>query len=202
MAVTRKRDAIAQFLRLRLKQPLSKIVLQSILERPAFLERLTFVDDREFLPDTLIVSEQGSDRIGFELELGARRREQVSIVNGHLVRQVHRTSTARIHDPAAALRALDDLKGPLYVSLYFAATPPTWYLNVVEPNPASAPSSDGKQSLAELLDDIVRQQVDLALFAILLRDEIEKALERGDRETFMQKAKVYRAVVNRCLWQL
>lgn len=202
MAVTRKRDAIAQFLRLRLKQPLSKIVLQSILERPAFLERLTFVDDREFLPDTLIVSEQGSDRIGFELELGARQREQVSIVNGHLVRQVHRTSAARIHDPAAALRALDDLKGPLYVSLYFAAAPPPWYVNVVEPNPASAPSSDGKQSLAELLDDIVRQQVDLALFAILLRDEIEKALERGDRETFVQKARVYRAVVNRCLWQL
>lgn len=202
MAVTRKTEAIARFLRLRLKQPLSKIVLQTILERPAFVEKVTFVEEREFLPNTLIVSEFGSDRIGFELELGARQREQVSIVNGHLVRQVHRTSSMRIHDPAAALRALDELKGRLYILLCFADAPPAWYAQAVEPHPALPPPPEGKQSLADLLDDIVRQQIDLALLAILLRDEIEQALARRDRTAFAEKARVYRAVVNRCLWEL
>lgn len=200
--MTPKMEAIARFLRLRLKQPLSKIVLQTMLERPAFVERITFVDEREFLPNTMIVSEYGSDRIGFELELGARQREQVSIVNGHLVRQIHRTSSVRIHDPAAALRALDELKGRLYVTFCFAQAVPKWYTEVVEPNPALPPPIEGKQSLAELLDDIVSQQVDLALLAILLRDEIEQALDRGDRATFKEKARLYRAVVSRCLWEL
>lgn len=200
--MTPKMEAIARFARLKLKQPLSKIVLHSLLERPAFSERLTFVDEREFLANTLLISEHGSDRIGFQLELGARQREQVSIVNGHLVRHVHRTSSARLHDPAAALSALADFKERLYVTFHFADRPPPWYEAVVEPNPALTPPSAGKETLAGLIDDIVRQQIDLALLAILLRDEIDDALKVRDRQKFMERAKVYRAVVNRCLWQL
>lgn len=200
--MTPKAEAIARFLRLRLKQPLSKIVLQTMLERPALVERITFVNEREFLPNTLVISEYGSERIGFELELGARQREQVSIVNGHLVRQVLRTSSVRMHDPAAALRVLDELKERLYVTFCFADEAPGWYARVVEPNPALPRTSDGKQSLSELLDDIVRQQVDLAILAICLREEIEQALARRDRAAFKEKAKVYRAVVSRCLWEL
>lgn len=200
--MTPKMEAIARFARLRLKQPLSKIVLQAILEKPSFIERLTFVEDREFLANTLLISEHGSDRVGFELELGARQLEQVNIVNGHLVRQVHRTSSVRIHDPAAALGALAEFKGRLYVSFCFANDPPPWYVNVIEPNPALPPPPDGKETLAHLLDDIVRQQIDLALLAILLRNEIDQALDRRDRQAFAERAKVYRAVVSRCLWQL
>lgn len=202
MAMTPKMEAIARFARLKLKQPLSKIVLQSILERPHFIERVTFVQDREFLANTLLISEYGSDRIGFELELGARQREEVSIVNGHLVRHIHRTSSMRVHDPAAALAPLADFKERLYVMFCFAGEPPAWYLDVVEPNPALSPPSDGKETVAQLLDDIVAQQIDLALLAILLRDEIDHALARRDRDTFLEKAKLYRAVVERCLWQL
>lgn len=202
MAVTPKMEAIARFARLPLKQPMSKVVLQALLDNPAFVERITFVANREFLSNTMTVSELGSDGVGFELELGACQREEVSIVNGHLVRQMHRTSSVRVHDPVEALARLSRFQSRLYVTFCFAGDPPAWYQAVVEPNPALPPRSETKENLEQVLDEIVREQIDLALLAILLRDEIEDALARGDREAFATRVPLYREVVNRCLWDL
>jgi len=202
MAVTPKMEAIARFARLPLKQPMSKVVLQALLDNPAFVERITFVANREFLSNTMTVSELGSDGVGFELELGACQREEVSIVNGHLVRQMHRTSSVRVHDPVEALARLSRFQSRLYVTFCFAGDPPAWYQAVVEPNPALLSRSETKENLEQVLDEIVREQIDLALLAILLRDEIEDALARGDREAFATRVPLYREVVNRCLWDL
>lgn len=191
-------EALARFARLELKQPMSKVVLQSILEQPERIERLTFVDSREFLADTLLISERGSDGPGFELELGAHQREEVTIVNGNLVRQVRRTSSVHIQDPAEAVEALRDFKGRLYVMFCFAGPTPFWYEAVVEPNPAVVSQTMGKESISQLFDDIVSHQIDMLLLAISLRAEIDEALRKRDRASFERLAPIYREVVNRC----
>ncbi|OUM98229.1 MAG: hypothetical protein BAA04_07115 [Firmicutes bacterium ZCTH02-B6] len=202
MAVTPKLEAIARFSRLQLKQPLSRVVLNALLDNPEFVERITFVNNRDFLSNTMVVSEHGSEGVGFELELGACQREEVSIVNGHLVRHVHRTSSARVHDPLEALARLSQFQSRLYVTFCFAGEPPPWYVAVVEPNPALPPDAETKESLEQVFDEIVREQIDLALLAIVLRDEIEQALMKGDRATFAARVPVYREIVARCLWDL
>lgn len=195
-------EAVARFARLSLKHPMSKVVLQTMLERPGFIERVTFVDNRDFLADTLLVSERGSDEPGFELELGVRQREEVTIINGNIVRQVRRTSSVNIRDPIEAIDALNEFKGRLYVTFCFAGRAPAWYDAVVEPNPALVSQTMGKESIDQVIDDLVGQQIDLALLAISLRQEIETALERRDRVAFKKLSPVYREVVNRCLWEL
>jgi len=202
MAVTPKMEAIARFARLQLKHPMSRVVLHALLDNPEFVERITFVNNRDFLSNTMIVSELGSDRIGFELELGACQREEVTIVNGHLVRQVHRTSSVRVHDPVEALARLSQFQSRLYVTFCFAGDPPAWYEAVVEPNPALPLPAETKETMDQVLDEIVQEQIDLALLAILLRDEIDQALARGDRETFAARVPLYREIVHRCLWEL
>lgn len=196
--MTPKMEALARFARLELKRPMSKVVLQAILEQPEWIERLTFVDSREFLADTLLISERGSDGPGFELELGAHQREEVTIVNGNLVRQVRRTRWVHIQDPVEAVRALREFKGRLYVMLCFAGPAPFWYEAVVEPNPAVVSRTLSKESITQLFDDIVSHQIDMVLLAISLRAEIDEALRKRDRETFERLAPIYREVVNRC----
>lgn len=181
---------------------MTKVVLQALLDRPDFIERITFVESREFLADTLIVSERGSDGPGFELELGVRQREEVTIVNGNIVRQVRRTSSVNIHDPLEALGALNEFKGRLYVTFCFAGPTPAWYNDVVEPNPALVSSTMSKESIDQVMDDLVSHQIDLVVLAISLRQEIERALDRRDRAAFMNLSPIYREVVNRCLWEL
>ncbi|MFS8523439.1 MAG: IDEAL domain-containing protein [Limnochordales bacterium] len=201
MAMTPKMEAIARFARMQLKHPMSKVVLHALLESPDRVERLTFVDTRDFLADTLVIAERGSDGPGFELELGATQREEVTIVNGNLVRHVRRTSSVNIQDPVEALAALRDFKGRLYVMFCFAGPPPVWYEAVVEPNPAVVSQTLSKESITELFDDIVRHQVDLLVLAVTLRQDIDDALARRDRAAFEKLAPVYREVVNRCvLW--
>lgn len=173
-----------------------------MLEQPEFIERITFVESREFLADTLLISERGSAGPGFELELGARQREEVTIVNGNLVREVRRTSSVNIHDPVEALAALHDFKGRLYVTFCFAGPSPAWYDAVIEPNPAVVSQTLSKESIDQLFDDIVRHQIDMLLLAISLREEIDDALVTRDRTTFARLAPVYREVINRCLWEL
>ena len=174
--MTPKMEAIARFARMQLKHPMSKVVLHALLESPDRVERLTFVDTRDFLADTLVIAERGSDGPGFELELGATQREEVTIVNGNLVRHVRRTSSVNIQDPVEALAALRDFKGRLYVMFCFAGPPPVWYEAVVEPNPAVVSQTLNKESITELFDDIVRHQVDLLVLAVTLRQDIDDAL--------------------------
>lgn len=195
--MTPKMEAIARFARRPLKNPMSKVVLQAMLEQPGWTERLTFVDSRDFLANTMFISEQGSDGPSFELELGARQREEVTIVNGNLVREVRRTSSIKVQEPEEALAALRDFKGRLYVVFGFAGPLPYWYEAVVEPNPAVVTRTMSKEHVSQLFDDIFNHQIDMLLLAISLRHEVDAALERRDRAAFERLAPLYREVVNR-----
>lgn len=181
--------------------------MEEMAKDPDLMQRVVFVHNREFLPNTLLISEEGSAGVPFELELGVTQREEVSIVNGRLVRHTHRTRSRCVTDPAEALVALADFKGRLYVVFVFNGETPHWYEMVAEPNPA-LPPDDGKgnpvvfEGEDELMGDMVRHQMDLVILAILLREEIDRALAERDAETFYARAPVYREVLNRCLWEL
>ena len=69
----------------------------------------------------------------------------------------------------------------LYVVFSFAGPTPSWYERIVEPNPALPMRPDAKESIEAMIEEIVREQVDLALLAISLRQEIEAAFAARDR---------------------
>lgn len=195
-----KAEAILQFTRYPLKHPMSRQVLEFLVSQPALLQRITFVHNREYLPNTLLISEMGSRRVGFELELGARRLEEVSIVNGQLVKHTRRDRALCINEPAEALQALREFKGRLYVVFAFAGKSPAWYDAVVEPNPNMPVQPDAQASIDTMLGEIIKEQIELALYAIMLRDRIEKALVARDRALFAETVPIYREIVQRCLW--
>lgn len=193
-----KREVLIRFSSLPLKDPRSRAVLR-LLQDDRFLPRISFVTNRDLLPNTLLIAEAGSDAIPFELELGAVQQEEVSLVNGHLVRHVHRTRTLCIHDPLRAIRPLQLFQGRLYVLLAFAQETPAWYRVVTEPNPALPVPSEARQSIDSVLRQIVRDQVDLALHVILSRHEVEEALRERDKERFLRAAGLYNQLRDRCL---
>jgi len=195
-----KTEALLQFSRAPLKHPMSKFLLRFLAENEDLTARITFVQSREFLTNTMLISELGSPRVGFELELGAYQREEVSIVNGRLVRQTHRDRTLCINEPLEAIEPLKEFKGRLYVVFSFAGPTPSWYERIVEPNPALPMRPDAQESIETMIEEIVREQVDLALFTIQLKDQLDRALRDRDRETFARLAPLYRELVHRCLW--
>lgn len=197
-----KREAIYRFSRLPLKNPASLAFLQHLVDTPGLLERTSFVADRDFLPNTLVVAEEGSQAVGFELELGAHQTEEVSIVNGRLVRYMHRTRTLCVQDPVQAIEALQHLRGRLYVVFAFAGEMPPWYRAVLEPNPALPVRTEQRRRVEAALSEIVREQVDLLLLAVTLRARIEACLAEKDKEGFTRLAPVYNEVRRRCLWDL
>jgi len=196
--VNAKREVLIRFSSLPLKDPRSRAVLR-LLQDDSFLSRLSFVTNRDLLPNTLLIAEVGSDAIPFELELGAVQREEVSLVNGHLVRHVHKTRTLCIHEPTRAIRPLQLFQGRLYVMLAFAQETPAWYRLVAEPNPALPVTGEARQSIDSVLRQIVRDQLDLALHAILSRHEVEEALRERNRERFARAARLYNQLRERCL---
>jgi uncharacterized protein YpiB (UPF0302 family) len=197
-----KESAILHFSRTPLKHPMSKYLLQFILDAPELLKRITFVRNREHLPNTMLVSELGSPRVGFELELGVRQREEVSIINGELVRQTRRDRNLCINEPMEAIAPLRFFRGHLYVTFSFCGPMPPWYLNVLESPPASLNDPHQLTSVDRVLREILRDQLDLAIQAILIRAAIDQALANRDLESFRQNARIYREVMNRCLWGL
>lgn len=197
-----KVDAIRQFSRAPLKHPMSKFLLQFLLEQKELLPRITFVQSREFLPDTMLISEFGSPRLGFELELGAHQREEVSIVNGRLIRHTRRDRSLCINEPLEAIEPLRSFKGRLYVVFSFAGPTPSWYERIVEPNPALPIRPDAQESIEMMIEEIVSEQVDLAVLTICLKQELDAALAARDREAFERIAPLYRELSNRCLWDL
>lgn len=198
----RKSEALLHFSRAPLKHPMSKHLLRFLAANEELASRITFVQSREFLTNTMLISELGSPRVGFELELGAHQREEVSIVNGRLVRQTHRDRSLCVNDPMDAIEPLKKFRGRLYVVFSFAGPTPSWYEGIVEPNPALPLKPDAQESIESMIDEIVREQVDLAVLAIGLKDQIESALERRDAETFHRIAPLYREIAHRCLWDL
>lgn len=179
---------------------MSKFLLQYLLEDPDLLGRVTFVRNRDFLPDTMLISELGSPRTGFELELGAKQCEEVTIVNGRLVRHTKRDRTLCVSEPMEAIQTLREFKGRLYVVFSFAGPAPEWYEAVIEPNPALPMGSLGKEYLELMVREIIQEQVDLLLLSISLRERIERALEQRDRQEFYTAVPLYKAVAARCLW--
>lgn len=196
-----KREAVRRFSRLPHKHPMSKFLLQFLLEEPDLLRRLTFVRNRDFLPDTMLISELGSPRTGFELELGAHQCEEVTIVNGRLIRHTRRDRTVCISEPLEAIRTLREFKGRLYVVFSFAGPIPDWYEEVIEPNPALPMSTLGREYLEFMVREIIQEQIDLLLLSISLRQEIESALARRDPQTFRRVVPLYKEVSSRCLWR-
>src|SRR5690606_15394457 len=171
-----KAEAMIQFSKAPLKHPMSKYLLQFMAETKELLRRVTFVQSREFLPNTMLISELGSPRVGFELELGAHQREEVSIVNGRLVRHTRRDRSLCVTDPMEAIKLLQGFKSRLYVVFSFAGPAPSWYQRIVEPNPALPLKPDAKESIEEMIGEIVKEQVDLVVLAITLKEQIDAAL--------------------------
>lgn len=198
----RNSEALLHFSRAPLKHPMSKFLLRFLATHEDLASRITFVQSREFLTNTMLISELGSPRVGFELELGAHQREEVSIVNGRLVRQTHRDRTLWVNEPMDAIGPLKKFRGRLYVVFSFAGPTPAWYERIVEPNPALPLRPEAQESIESMIDEIVREQVDLAVLAIGLKAQIESALERRDAETFHKYAPIYRELAHRCLWDL
>lgn len=195
-----KREAVRKFSHRAHKHPMSKFLLQFLLEEPDLLQRITFVRNRDFLPDTMLISELGSPRTGFELELGAKQSEEVTIVNGRLIRHTRRDSTLRISEPMEAIRVLREFKGRLYVVFSFAGSIPDWYEAVIEPNPALPISNLGKEYLEFMVREIIQEQIDLLLLSISLRERIEAALASRDSQAFKEAVPLYKEVASRCLW--
>jgi len=197
-----KRRAVANFRNLSLKHPMSKYLLQFLLDEPDLLSRISFVRNRDYLPDTMLVAELGSPRLGFELELGATQREEVSVVNGQLVRRICRERTLCVNEPMAAIKHLQNFRGRLYVVLAFCGTSPKWYEEVVEPNPAlPAVNDSGRFYIDRLCAEVIREQIDLAILAVFTRQAIDEALARRDEAAFRHHAAVYRNVMARCMWE-
>lgn len=198
----KKREAVRRFSQMPLKHPMSKFLLQALSHDTDLLQRVSFVDRLEFLSNTMEVAEVGSKALPFVLEMGAIEREEVSIVNGQLVRQTHRSRSMCITEPMDALKALRRSRGRIYARFAFAGAIPPWYQSVVEPNPALPLHRAQRRSIANLMEQILREQVDLALLAIDLRAKIDESLARRDEERFRRYAPVYRQVLDRLLWEL
>lgn len=123
------------------------------------------------------------------------------MVNGRLVRMTRKDRSISINEPLEAISALRHFRGRLYVVFVFAGASPTWYDIVVEPHPALPVTTSVDQGFQAVMDEIVRDQVDLALLAISLRQQIDTALERRDEAEFRRCASRYSAVMSRCLWE-
>ena len=54
-------------------------------------------------------------------------REEVSLVNGRLVKQTRRNRALWVHDPVQAVEVLRTFKGILHVQFNFAGEIPDWY---------------------------------------------------------------------------
>lgn len=197
-----KKEAIRRFKDVQHKHPMSRFLLEFLLEQPDLLERITFVRNRDFLPDTMLISELGSPRTGFELELDAKQCEEVSIVNGRLIRHTKRERSLCVSEPMQAIETLREFTGQLYVVFSFAGTVPTWYEDVVEPNPALPKNAMAEEYVEFMVREIIQEQVDLLLLSISLRERVDEALQQRDRAAFHKAARLYKEVSARCLWQV
>ena len=47
---------------------------------------------------------------------------------------------------------------------------------------------------------LIREQVELLLSGVVLKDEIDQALQMGDEKLFQIKVQQYKQICERCLW--
>lgn len=194
--IIHKEYALRRFCEVPLKHQLSKLLLERIWANPDILARLVFVLNRECLPNTMLLAQRGSSASGFELQLGTES-EHLTLVNGSLLREQKRTKRAPIEDPLKAWEVLQDFQGILYVQLAFEHTIPDWYEEIIVPNEA-APS----YALAPGFSAFIREQIDLLLWGITLREQIDQALINRDEALFKEVVALYKQVCNSCFWKL
>lgn len=193
--VLHKEYALRRFCEAPLKHEGSKELLEKIWADPALLERLVFVTTRAYLPNTMVISQLGSEEVPFELSLGSEF-ETLTLVNGGLRRETQKTREVCIADPALAWPVLQNFSGLLHVQLAFKGNPPDWYGEIAVPNEAIPPD------LAPGFAAFLREQVDLLLWGITLKAQIDEALRTRDKQLFHDSVRLYKEVRQSCFWQL
>ncbi len=194
--VIHKEHALRRFCEVPLKHELSKELLEKICAHPALLKKLVFVTTRDFLSNTMVISQVGTGEIGFELQLGSDS-EQLTLVNGGLHREKQKTREVPIQDPMKAWEVLQNFSGILHVQLVFKESIPDWYEEIAVPNEAIPPVA-----LAPGYAAFVREQVDLILWGITLKEQIDEALRIRNEELFKESVRLYKEVCHSCFWKL
>ena len=194
--VIHKEYALRRFCEVPLKHELSKCLLEKICLHSPLLEKLVFVTTRDFLPNTMVISQVGTDEVGFELQLGSES-EHLTLVNGGLHREKQKTREIPIQDPLQAWDILQDFPGILHVQLVFKDDIPDWYEEIAVPNEAIPPVAVGAGYVA-----FIREQIDLILWAITLKRQIDDALRTRDEKLFKESIKLYKEVCHSCFWRL
>ena len=194
--VIHKEHALRRFCEVPLKHELSKELLEKICAHPALLKKLVFVTTRDFLSNTMVISQVGTGEIGFELQLGSDS-EQLTLVNGGLHREKQKTREVPIQDPMKAWEVLQNFSGILHVQLVFKESIPDWYEEIAVPNEAIPPVA-----LAPGYAAFVREQVDLILWGITLKEQIDEALRIRDEKLFKESVRLYKEVCHSCFWKL
>lgn len=176
--IIHKEYALRRFCEVPLKHKLCQELLERIWADPVLLERLVFVTTRECLENTMVVSQAGAEEKSFVLRL-------------------QRTEEILIEDPLEAWFFLQDLTHLLHVQLVFQNETPSWYKELAVPNEAVVP-----QPLATGFSAFVREQVELILWGITLKEQIDEALRTRDEELFRETVELYKEVCQSCFWKL
>lgn len=194
--VMHKEYALRRFCEVPLKHERSRDFLEKICVHPALLEKLVFVTTRDYLSNTMVISQMGTAGVGFELQLGSES-EHLTLVNGGLHREQQKTRGIPIQDPLQAWDVLQDFTGILHVQLIFKEDTPDWYEEIAVPNEAIPPVALGAGYTS-----FIREQIDLILWAITLKEQIEEALCTRDERLFKESIRLYKEVCQSCFWRL
>lgn len=193
--ILHKEYALRRFCEVPLKDEACKELLERICTAPDLLKRIVFVTTRDYLPNTMLISQMGAEEAGFELQLGSEF-EYLTLVNGDLRRETQKTILASIVDPSMAWEALQGFSGLLHVQLVFEQTIPDWYEEISVPNEAIPPG------LVAGFASFVREQVDLILWGITLKMRIDESLRNRDEDLFRETVCLYKEVLQSCFWKL
>ena len=143
----------------------------------------------------MVISQAGTDEVGFELQLGSES-EHLTLVNGGLRKEKQKTRDISIGNPSEAWEVLQRFTGILHVQLVFKEDTPDWYEEVVVPNEAIPP-----RALAAGYAAFVREQVELILWGITLKGQIDDALRTRDEKLFRESVQLYKEVCHSCFWK-
>lgn len=187
-------NVVRRFSKTPLKHRMSKYLLDYLLEDKDLLSRITLVSQRAYLPNSMMIAQAGAEGPSFELELGTVEHDEVSLVNGRLIKQTRKNRALWIHDPVQAVEVLRKFEGVLHVEFRFIGNPPQWYQEIAD--------AEVDHQTQEGFSNLIRDQIDLIISGILLKDEIDQALQHGDHQQFSEKVKQYKQVRNNCLWKL
>lgn len=188
---------IRRFSKTPLKHRMSKYLLEKLLTQEDLLERIVFVTARDYLSNTMLIAQAGTEGTGFELELGAVESEHITLVNGRLVKDRRKSRETLIHEPLEAIEVLQNFSGTLYVQFVFEGPIPLWYEQAALPTEIVPDSS-----LPPGFAAFIRDQIDLVLLAITLKHEIDEALRTHNEEAFREHIKLYKQVTKSCFWKL